>query len=349
LVTMAIRAPQVDKRYQVFVSSTYEDLRDERVEVMQALLELDCIPSGMELFPAANDDQWTLIKRVIDDCDYYLVIIAGRYGSTGPDGKSYTQMEYEYAVSKGKPVIAFVHSDPGSIPANKTEPSDEGKKRLREFCELVRKKVVKTWSSPKELGSVASRSIIKLTKSNPAVGWVKADTLVETLAAPELLRLRKRVEELESQIARVRDEAPPGAEKLAQGSEKFRLIFHADYVTRDGEDYRWNAPVQMTWEMIFRVVSHVLTGLADEDEIAEALATFCTDRISKALKDAKRISEIKLSPESLRTILVQLRGLGLIEQNSGGITPRWTLAPYGDRVVTRLFAIPKGGSSKRTT
>ena len=72
----------MDKRHQVFVSSTYEDLQNERKEVMQALLELDCIPAGMELFPASNEDQWTLIKRIIDDCDYYIVIIGGRYGST---------------------------------------------------------------------------------------------------------------------------------------------------------------------------------------------------------------------------------------------------------------------------
>ena len=65
----------MDKIYQVFVSSTFEDLQEERKEVMQALLELDCMPAGMELFPASNDDQWTLIKRVIDACDYYLLII----------------------------------------------------------------------------------------------------------------------------------------------------------------------------------------------------------------------------------------------------------------------------------
>lgn len=70
----------MEKRYQVFVSSTYEDLQEERREVMQALLELDCIPAGMELFPASSENQWSLIKRVIDDCDYYLLIIAGRYG-----------------------------------------------------------------------------------------------------------------------------------------------------------------------------------------------------------------------------------------------------------------------------
>src|SRR3954452_6935014 len=45
----------MNNRYQVFVSSTYVDLQDERAEAIQALLELDCMPAGMELFPAAND------------------------------------------------------------------------------------------------------------------------------------------------------------------------------------------------------------------------------------------------------------------------------------------------------
>src|SRR5438046_2345964 len=117
----------MDTRYQVFVSSTYADLQDERQEVMQALLELDCIPAGMELFPAANEDQWTLIKKVIDDCDYYIVIVAGRYGSVASDGRGYTEMEYRYALEKGKPVIGFVHKDPGSLPANRCESTVEGK------------------------------------------------------------------------------------------------------------------------------------------------------------------------------------------------------------------------------
>src|SRR5262245_7703854 len=102
----------MNKRYQVFVSSTFADLKDERRSVIQTLMEMDCIPSGMELFPAADEEQWTFIKRVIDDCDYYLLIIGGRYGSTTSDGISYTEMEYDYAVSKGMRVIALVHESP---------------------------------------------------------------------------------------------------------------------------------------------------------------------------------------------------------------------------------------------
>ena len=60
----------MDKRYQVFVSSTFADLKDERSNVIQTLMEMDCIPAGMELFPALDEEQFEFIKKVIDDSDY---------------------------------------------------------------------------------------------------------------------------------------------------------------------------------------------------------------------------------------------------------------------------------------
>src|SRR5436190_9354466 len=113
-----------NKRYQVFVSSTYEDLQAERQEVIHALLELECIPAGMELFPAANQDQWSLIKKVIDDCDYYIVISAGRHGSLDAAGVGYTELEYRYALETDKPIIGFLHQDPESLPGHVCEPTD---------------------------------------------------------------------------------------------------------------------------------------------------------------------------------------------------------------------------------
>ena len=111
----------MEKRYQVFVSSTYADLRDERGKVIQTLMEMDCIPAGMELFPAADEEQWEFIKRVISDCDYYILIIGGRYGSLTSEGISYTEKEYEFASSIGLKIIAFLHKNPEDIPAKNTE------------------------------------------------------------------------------------------------------------------------------------------------------------------------------------------------------------------------------------
>ena len=111
----------MDKRYQVFVSSTYADLKAERQHVIQTLMEMDCIPAGMELFPAADEEQWAFIKKVIDDCDYYLLIIGGRYGSTTDEGISYTEKEFDYAISRGLKVVALVHGAPDDIPFGKSE------------------------------------------------------------------------------------------------------------------------------------------------------------------------------------------------------------------------------------
>src|SRR5690349_1006121 len=105
-----------DRKYQIFVSSTYRDLAKERKEIMQAILEMNCIPAGMELFPASDDEAWQLIMRVINDCDYYVVVVGNRYGSVDPkDGLSYTEKEFDYAVSKGLPILPFLHEDPEGL------------------------------------------------------------------------------------------------------------------------------------------------------------------------------------------------------------------------------------------
>ena len=192
----------MDKRYQVFVSSTYLDLIEERQEVMQALLETDCIPAGMELFPASSDTQWEYIKRVIDECDYYILILAGRYGSLSPDGMSYTEKEYRYALDQGKPVVSFLNKFPDQISVGKSEFEDKGKEKLAEFRKFVQGKLCKFYANPQELGAVVSRSITQIKKSHPAIGWVKADSVIQGESAEEILKLKKQIETLEGKLRR---------------------------------------------------------------------------------------------------------------------------------------------------
>jgi len=108
-------------RFQIFLSSTFRDLREERQAVHEAILELGHFPAGMEAFPAADATPWELIKSVINESDYYILIVGGKYGSTGPDGISYTEMEYNLAVELEKPILAFTHGEPDQIPAGKIE------------------------------------------------------------------------------------------------------------------------------------------------------------------------------------------------------------------------------------
>lgn len=217
----------MDKKYQVFVSSTFDDLREERQEVIQALLGCGCIPVGMELFPAADDDTWQFIKEAIDECDYFLVIVAGRYGTCDGQGVSYTQKEYEYALEKQKPTIGFTHSDPGKIPSGQVDSDPGQRKKLEDFRRMVReKKLCQGWASPKELGLVVTQSIVNLKKRRPAVGWVRADQVASSEATAELLQLRKENEALKAELDQLAQSPPPGAELLVgEGVREFDKRF----------------------------------------------------------------------------------------------------------------------------
>lgn len=68
------------KKMQIFVSSTYEDLKDERQEMVEAILEAGHIPAGMELFSGAGTVIRT-IQKWIDESDIYFLLLGGRYGS----------------------------------------------------------------------------------------------------------------------------------------------------------------------------------------------------------------------------------------------------------------------------
>lgn len=184
--------PQV--RYQVFLSSTYEDLREERQQATQAILEAGCFPSGMELFPASDDTQWELIKRVIEESDYYIVIVAGRYGSLGPDGLSYTEMEYDYAVEKGIPILGFIRDDIGGVSFDKTEKSEKGRKKLEAFRQKVMSRTCRKYSAASELGMAVMKSLMAEARIHPRTGWVRAD---QARSDADVQRERKLIEELE--------------------------------------------------------------------------------------------------------------------------------------------------------
>jgi hypothetical protein len=347
----------VQKKYQVFVSSTYEDLRPERQEIMHALLELDCIPSGMELFPAANEDQWSLIRGVIDDCDYYVVVIAGRYGSIGPDGVSYTEMEYRYAASKGKPVIAFLHKEPGQLPAKLTEQTEEGRKRLDGFRQFAQKKMCKYWSTAHELGSVVSRSLIVLQRTYPGVGWVRADQVPSAEATAEILRLRERIDELNADLARSETEPPKGSEHLARGDDAIDLActFSSEGppdADGDSEVHRWDWTVKSTWNEIFSGLSPLMLSEAGTQTLRKRLSQMVYPKIEKVMssesdyKGHTNLQYVEVTETSFETVLVQLNALGLITQSKKNRSLRdrgtyWSLTPFGQTMMNRLRAIAR--------
>ena len=168
----------MQKKYQVFISSTFRDLIDERQDAIRSVLDLGHIPSGMEIFPAADVDQFEYIKKIIDECDYYVLIIGGRYGSVDDVGVSFTEKEYAYAVEQKKIVLAFLHGDLGSIPVAKSDIEPTVVERLNAFRTKVSKgRLVQFWKTRDDLRAKIITALAKATNEFPGTGWIRGDAI----------------------------------------------------------------------------------------------------------------------------------------------------------------------------
>jgi Domain of unknown function (DUF4062) len=162
------------KKYQVFVSSTFQDLKHERERVLRALIENSYLAAGMEYFPAIDEEQFNFIKTVIDDSDYYVAIVAGKYGSLAPDGLGYCEKEYEYAREKSLPIIALLRADTESLVPHERELTPERISMLKQFTEkLSNGRLVQYWKDETDLCNRLISSLSITSKNHPRVGWVR--------------------------------------------------------------------------------------------------------------------------------------------------------------------------------
>lgn len=180
----------MEKKYQIFISSTAVDLKEEREKVRDAILKMNHFPVGMELFSASHDEQWHVIQRFIDSSDYVVLILAHRYGSITKDESgaeiSYTEKEFRYAKSKGIPVHCFLISD--SVKVSPDQIEWEHKEQLHALkAEIKQEKNVLFWHSAEELAFQVTTSLYHAFSEYPRPGWMRGDRTVKLTAGYEKL------------------------------------------------------------------------------------------------------------------------------------------------------------------
>lgn len=189
------------RRYQVFLSSTYDDLRRERQMIIQSLLQINCFPIAMEHFPASYDKQWTYIKPLIEKSDFFICLVAGRYGNRGDDGISFTERELRFALDCKIPTIIFYHDKPESLASELTESTDEGKQKLAEFRNFVLKdRLCKAWITSDQLPSLVIPALIEMALTSDRPGWEYRGEKSKEFLELQLTNssLQNRIKELET-------------------------------------------------------------------------------------------------------------------------------------------------------
>ena len=198
----------IGKKLQVFVSSTFEDLRNERQAAVEAILSAGHIPAGMELFSAGDQSQTEVIRRWIEESDVFLLLLGGRYGSLDPaTGLSYVEMEYEYAVSRKMPFFAVVMTDTaleakvkkhGSKVLEKVNPE-----KYNAFKKVVLSRMVRFWSDTKDIELAIHKTLAEFARRPELRGWIPGDKGIDTgVVAEQIAVLSKENAELRDRLAR---------------------------------------------------------------------------------------------------------------------------------------------------
>lgn len=180
-------------KYQFFISSTYKDLIAERQIAINAIMKMGHIPAGMELFTATGEEQFKSIKPIIDESDYYLIILGGKYGTVIKDEEiSYTEKEFNYALSVNKRIIAFVYNEPENLPINKRETKTSNMNRFNNFRKkILNNRMVYMWKNHIDLSQGILTSINNVVNNYPSeTRWVhtnKNNEISNTINVKEII------------------------------------------------------------------------------------------------------------------------------------------------------------------
>lgn len=323
----------MSKKFQVFISSTYDDLKEERDQVIKAVLEMGHIPVGMEMFSAADEEQWKIIARQIEAVDYYAVICAHRYGSVTSEGISYTEKEYDYAAELGVPILGFVLSDSAPWPADRRDSESTKQQSLVKFKDKIKSKLVNFWNSKEDLHGKFSISLMKAITANPRVGWIKANESVGPEVMKELSRLSSENATLRKELDgwRLKDTSKKDVEHRETvnilNNNKTDLYFWYE------KEAKWSAPVPSTLLRIFEAIAPGLQVENNFENIGQDIAL--------ALSNGGYRKKWPVPTNYVKHWLSDFVSLNLVEPSTkkhsvSDTDEYWSLSKFGREVFSSL-------------
>jgi len=326
-----------NKKYQVFISSTYSDLIEERRKILDTLLMADCIPAGMEAFVATDDAVFEVIKKVIDLCDYYILIIGKRYGSVNDaTNLSYTEMEYNYAIEQEIQVLVFAIDEAVELPQEKLEQNTDHAKRLKAFREkALSNRLASIWSSGDDLALKVLASIMKAKQELPRPGWQRATDFDEASLRREIMDLQKQRDELSEQFGEAKATIASFTAQTDVAFEDCSFTVDYSYTTYSGftssghrKSQQHTSSVTVKLPEIFKVVAiEMLNAALTEDQVKSAV-------VRQLIRSGAYLTDDQI----VKKILNQLANLSLISSrwSRGKVIPTsvqyWELTAKGIRL-----------------
>ena len=277
----------MEKKYQIFISSTYEDLKEERRKVQDTILEMYQFPIGMEMFSADDEEQWEIIQETIDSSDYYVLIVGHRYGSVIEEGDyagiSYTQKEFRYALEKKIPILAFLIADSVAVTPDKMEDKNDKKEKLEDFKkEVATGRTVQWWTSSEDLANKVSIALNKQIHKGKRPGWIRANKINIKETQNELIELYKKNRNLEKENEQLRRQVAvrkPVLSVTVNGKETLELQY---------DEYDTSIVDKKYMELMMEDVPEELKGKVTLEMISKYNAELPSKEVLQEFKNAWR-------------------------------------------------------------
>lgn len=324
-----------EKKYQVFISSTYADLVEERKKILDLLLKADCIPAGMEAFVASDVEQFEVIKRVIDLCDYYILIIGKRYGSVNEQtGLSYTEMEYNYAIEKNIPVLVFVLDQSVELSGDKVETDPVKIEALNSFRERALKNRLATiWRTTTDLIGNVAISIMNAKTEYKRPGWQRGTEYDEASLRREIMDLQHEKAKITAELNETKKELITLTEKNDYAFED--CLMNVKYHYYSNKQKKSNTK-DVELSEIFRIIS---TEMLDVSISEFAVENTLNDSLFANITTSCYFSD----KQFVKRVLLQLKAVGLIDSkwSKDKSNLYWGLTSKGEQVRDNLILVKK--------
>lgn len=296
----------LDKRYQVFITTSGKEMQPERVVVSQTLIGMGYFSWGLEQRTPLST---AFARRQIEDCDYVFLLLGSQYGEQSVSGVSYLHLEYIYAVTKQKPIIVFMHENPESRQQELQESKQILKDKFSEFRHQLQKEVeqVVTYRTLRDLELAIRSNMPQMLERYPVAGWVRPQSIQS---------LQDEIDHLKSKLTQAtlgqgkKEEDP----FLSLPKVSIYDLFGFDYrmhAYQDGNFKELTAIREMKWAEIFKILATDFSQAIPEEYFSKSLNQYLNETgladAQKQMPRAHAISRAQINVRFLHTIKQQMR------------------------------------------
>jgi hypothetical protein len=232
-----------------------------------------------------------------------MLILGARYGSIDPtSGKSYIELEYEYAVERKKPLFAAVMTEEyleekvkskGTAVIERDHPD-----QYKAFRNTVLKKMSRFFGHADAVKLIVHESLPQLIRDRNLVGWIRGADAKTIEDVEELRRAEQKVRELQDELTRRSSDDSEYFERFAQGDEQICVECRVG----KNDTRSWS----FSWDELFLLLGKALLTNPGVQQVKKKLES----RLAEIL-GIEGLTTIK--EEHFTTIQTQFLALGYID------------------------------------